>query len=214
MSADTRKRELEALEGRAARRNHDSGTVEPGPAMTVDQAKALLQREGLSKKEKRSGKEKSKRREKEKRSGKGARGKKEKRGKKKRRRRDGSDSEGSSSDDSSDSGSSDVHRRGNEKPRRWAAASFAKARDDGEKNAEWGSPPGPDARVEPASEDDYYLKNREFSVWLKHERSVYFTDLLAADARAAFKDFVKAWNARALPATFYKEGGVSASGRR
>jgi hypothetical protein len=74
--------------------------------------------------------------------------------------------------------------------------------------------PGPDASVEPVSEDDYYLKNREFSVWLKHERSVYFTDLLAADARAAFKDFVKAWNARALPATFYKEGGVSASGRR
>ena len=209
MSAGARERELEALEGRAARRNHDSGTVEPGPAMTVDQAKALLQREGLSKKSK----EKSKRK-KEKRSGKDARRRKEKRGKKKRRRRDGSDSEGSSSDDSSDSGSSDVHRRGNEKPRRWAAASFAKARDDGEKNAEWGSPPGPDARVEPASEDDYYLKNREFSVWLKHERSVYFTDLLAADARAAFKDFVKAWNARALPATFYKEGGVSASGRR
>ena len=51
-------------------------------------------------------------------------------------------------------------------------------------------------------------------MWLKHERSVYFTDLLAADARAAFKDFVKAWNARALPATFYQEGGVSASGRR
>ena len=78
MSAGARERELEALEGRAARRKHDSGTVEPGPAMTVDQAKALLQREGLSKKEKRSGKEKSKRREKEKRSGKGARGKKEK----------------------------------------------------------------------------------------------------------------------------------------
>ena len=209
MSTDARDRELEALEVRGARRKYDSGTVEPGPAMTVDQAKALLQREGLSKKSK----EKSKRK-KEKRSGKDARRRKEKRGKKKRRRRDGSDSEGSSSDDSSDSGSSDVHRRGNEKPRRWAAASFAKARDDGEKNAEWGSPPGPDARVEPASEDDYYLKNREFSVWLKHERSVYFTDLLAADARAAFKDFVKAWNARALPATFYKEGGVSASGRR
>ena len=71
MSADTRKRELEALEGSAARRNHDSGTVEPGPAMTVDQAKALLQREGLSKKSK----AKNKKRKKEKRSGKDARGK-------------------------------------------------------------------------------------------------------------------------------------------
>ena len=210
MSADTRKRELEALEGSAARRNHDSGTVEPGPAMTVDQAKALLQREGLSKKSK----AKNKKRKKEKRSGKDARGKKEKRGKKKRRRRDGSDSGDSSSDDSGDSVRSDDDRRGKKKPRRWNAASVAKAREAGEKNAEWGSPPGPDALVEPVSEDDYYLKNREFSVWLKHERSVYFTDLLAADARAAFKDFVKAWNARALPATFYQEGGVSASGRR
>ena len=209
MSTDARDRELEALEVRGARRQYDSGTVEPGPAMTVDQAKALLQREGLSKKSK----EKSKRK-KEKRSGKDARRRKEKRGKKKRRRRDGSDSEGSSSDDSSDSGSSDDDRRGKKKPRRWTAASFAKVREDGEKSAEWGSPPGPDVRVDPVSEDDYYLKNREFSVWLKHERSVYFTDLLAADARAAFKDFVKAWNARALPATFYKEGGVSASGRR
>ena len=195
MSADTRKRELEALEGRAARRNHDSGTVEPGPAMTVDQAKALLQREGLSTKSK------AKKRKKEKRSGKDARGKKEKRGKKKRRRRDGSDSGDSSSDDSGDSVRSDDDRRGKKKPRRWNAASVAKAREAGEKNAEWGSPPGPDALVEPVSEDDYYLKNREFSVWLKHERSVYFTDLLAADARA-------------LPATFYEEGGVSASGRR
>ena len=68
--------------------------------------------------------------------------------------------------------------------------------------------------VWPVSQADYYLKNREFSGWLKHERSVYFADRLAADARAAFKDFVKAWNARALPATFYQEGGVSASGRR
>ena len=210
MSADARTRALEAPEGSAARRNPASGTVEPGPSMTVDQAKALLQREGLSVKRK----EKGKRRKKEKRSGKDGRGKKEKRGKKKRRRRDGSDSEGSSSDDSSDSGSSDDDRRGKKKPRRWTAASFAKVREDGEKSAEWGSPPGPDVRVDPVSEDDYYLKNREFSVWLKHERSVYFTDLLAADARAAFKDFVKAWNARALPATFYKEGGVSASGRR
>ena len=208
MSADAR---LEAPEG-SARRNPASGTVEPGPSMTVDQAKALLQREGLSVKRK----EKGKRRKKEKRSGKDGRGKKEKRGKKKRRRRDGSDSGDSSSDDSSDSGSSDDDRRGRkkkQKSRRWNAASFADAREDGDGD-DWGPPPGPDARVEPVSEDDYYLKNREFSVWLKHERSVYFTDLLAADARAAFKDFVKAWNARALPATFYKEGGVSASGRR
>ena len=212
MSPDARTRALEAPEGSAARRTPASGTVEPGPSMTVDQAKALLQREGLSVKRK----EKGKRRKKEKRSGKDGRGKKEKRGKKKRRRRDGSDSGDSSSDDSSDSGSSDDDRRGRkkkEKPRRWNAASFADAREDGDGD-DWGPPPGPDARVEPVSEDDYYLKNREFSVWLKHERSVYFTDLLAADARAAFKDFVKAWNARALPATFYKEGGVSASGRR
>ena len=187
MSADTRKRELEALEGSAARRNHDSGTVEPGPAMTVDQAKALLQREGLSTKSK------AKKRKKEKRSGKDARGKKEKRGKKRRRRRDGSDSGDSSSDDSGDSVRSDDDRRGKKKPRRWNAASVAKAREAGEKNAEWGSPPGPDARVEPVSEDDYYLKNREFSVWLKHERSVYFTDLLAADARACESARDMAW---------------------
>ena len=214
MSADARTRALEAPEGSAARRNPASGTVEPGPSMTVDQAKALLQREGLSVKRKEKGK--SKKEKKEKRSRKDGRGKKEKRGKKKRRRRDGSHSGDSSSDDSSDSGSSDDDRRGRkkkQKSRRWNAASFADAREDGDGD-DWGPPPGPDARVEPVSEDDYYLKNREFSVWLKHERSVYFTDLLAADARAAFKDFVKAWNARALPATFYKEGGVSASGRR
>ena len=109
--------------------------------------------------------------------------------------------------------SSDDDRRG-KRSRGGGTRRRSRSAGDGEKNAEWGSPPGPDALVEPVSEDDYYLKNREFSVWLKHERSVYFTDLLAADARAAFKDFVKAWNARALPATFYEEGGVSASGRR
>ena len=111
MSPDARTRALEAPEGSAARRTPASGTVEPGPSMTVDQAKALLQREGLSVKRK----EKGKRRKKEKRSGKDGRGKKEKRGKKKRRRRDGSDSGDSSSDDSSDSGSSYDDRRGRKK---------------------------------------------------------------------------------------------------
>ena len=69
-------------------------------------------------------------------------------------------------------------------------------------------------RIEAISDDDYYLKNREFAAWLRRDRGAFFTDLRAEEARRAFATFVEEWNNRRLPAEFYEEGGIVASGRR
>ena len=73
---------------------------------------------------------------------------------------------------------------------------------------------GPDVAIETISDEDYYLKNREFAAWLKHDRGVYFTDLSAAEARTAFKSFIVEWSERQLPMKFYEEDGIVATGRR
>ncbi len=75
------------------------------------------------------------------------------------------------------------------------------------------APPGPHFPVVPISEEnDYFIKNHEFASWLKATRGVFFTQLLAADARAAFREFAAEWNARRLPRRLYE--GVQVTGRR
>ena len=58
------------------------------------------------------------------------------------------------------------------------------------------------------SKDDYFLKNNEFSTWLKEEKKVFFSDLSAESAREMFTDFVKAWNGHKLESRYY-DGIVS-----
>ena len=53
------------------------------------------------------------------------------------------------------------------------------------------------------SKDDYFLKNNEFSTWLKEEKKVFFSDLSAESAREMFTDFVKAWNGHKLESRYY-----------
>ena len=70
------------------------------------------------------------------------------------------------------------------------------------------------ASVPQLTDDDYFLRNHEFSSWLRSSRGVFFTDLSAAEARQLFGAFAAAWNARQLPGKFYVEGGITVTGRR
>ncbi|KAH7926830.1 hypothetical protein BV22DRAFT_1008149 [Leucogyrophana mollusca] len=60
-------------------------------------------------------------------------------------------------------------------------------------------PPG----VSLISESDYFLKNTEFRLWLKEEKSKYFDELSSDRARSYFRKFVKAWNRGKLPDSIY-----------
>ncbi len=178
------------------KRKIDADGPAPGPPMTVDQAKALLrERKHKDRKgEKISKKIKYKKERKDKH-------------KKKRRRKDDSSSDSSDSD-SSDSDSD----TGGGKQRRWMTKSDGR-RDGKKKKTDWGSPPDESTPIQPIAADDYYLRNKEFSVWLRHTHGLFFTDLLAADARARFTEFVKQWNERKLPKSFYDDE-IDVSGRR
>ncbi|KAM1004040.1 hypothetical protein ACFX13_004356 [Malus domestica] len=54
------------------------------------------------------------------------------------------------------------------------------------------------------STDDYFLKNNEFSTWLKEEKDVFFSDLSSESARQLFADFVKVWNKQKLESKYYE----------
>ncbi|KAI6015603.1 hypothetical protein EDC04DRAFT_572167 [Pisolithus marmoratus] len=64
--------------------------------------------------------------------------------------------------------------------------------------------------VSPISESDYFLKNSEFSIWLKDEKGKYFGELSGERARSYFKKFVKAWNRGKLPKSLYKRPRIAA----
>ncbi len=44
----------------------------------------------------------------------------------------------------------------------------------------------------------------QFSEWLRLQQRLLFNDLTSEQARSHFVEFVEAWNARALPARYYK----------
>jgi hypothetical protein len=66
--------------------------------------------------------------------------------------------------------------------------------------------------VERIGSDDYFLKNHEFSTWLKATHNKNFTDYLAEDARMLFEEFKEEWNAGRLKLKLYK--GVTVHGLR
>ncbi|KAL4068903.1 hypothetical protein V8B97DRAFT_768625 [Scleroderma yunnanense] len=57
------------------------------------------------------------------------------------------------------------------------------------------------------SESDYFLKNTEFTIWLKDEKGKYFNELSGDRARSYFRKFVKAWNRGGLPKSLYSNPG-------
>ncbi|KIO07141.1 hypothetical protein M404DRAFT_137623 [Pisolithus tinctorius Marx 270] len=59
--------------------------------------------------------------------------------------------------------------------------------------------------VSPISESDYFLKNSEFSIWLRDEKGKYFDELSGERARSYFRKFVKAWNRGRLPRSLYND---------
>ncbi|KAJ7541778.1 hypothetical protein O6H91_10G076000 [Diphasiastrum complanatum] len=65
----------------------------------------------------------------------------------------------------------------------------------------------PISHVENISDVDYYLKNNEFSMWLKEDRGVYFSDLSSDDTHRLFNEFVEVWNACRLSNKYYE--GIS-----
>ena len=53
------------------------------------------------------------------------------------------------------------------------------------------------------SDADYFLKNNEFSTWLKDEKDTFFSDLSSESARKLFAKFVKRWNDKKLDSKYY-----------
>ncbi|KAK9830029.1 hypothetical protein WJX72_009298 [[Myrmecia] bisecta] len=74
------------------------------------------------------------------------------------------------------------------------------------------TPLEPSASIATINEDDYFAKNPEFSTWLRDERGQFFNELSADETHALFKDYVKAWNSRKLPARHY--AGIVGSAMR
>ncbi|XP_073057561.1 style cell-cycle inhibitor 1-B [Primulina eburnea] len=58
------------------------------------------------------------------------------------------------------------------------------------------------------SNEDYFSKNNEFSMWLKKEKKKYFSDLSSDSARSLFSEFVAEWNNQELEPQYY-EGVVT-----
>ena len=174
-----------------------------GAGMSLEEAKAVLERAGVGKKDSKSSKKKEKKKSK-----KSKKEKKDGKKKDKKRKRD----RRSDSDSDSDTDSGRRWKSGVDSGKAPAKGKDKKSKKDSSSSA-WGPPPGPDFKPEPISEDDYFMKNHEFAAWLKHVHKTYFTDLLAEKARALFKDFVKSWNKSELPRSFYVDG-VTVTGRR
>ncbi|KAH9305281.1 hypothetical protein KI387_009685, partial [Taxus chinensis] len=61
------------------------------------------------------------------------------------------------------------------------------------------------------SEEDYFLKNNEFSTWLKKEQGMFFSNLSSEVARMLFLKFVSAWNSGELHNDYYE--GMSSAPR-
>eukprot|EP00898_Chlorokybus_atmophyticus_P001779 jgi/Chlat1/2601/Chrsp178S00153 len=70
----------------------------------------------------------------------------------------------------------------------------------------WGKPP-----EELITDDDYFVKNLEFSTWLKEYKQMFFTDLTSEQTHEHFRSFVNDWNRGKLPSKYY--AGMSSADR-
>lgn len=61
----------------------------------------------------------------------------------------------------------------------------------------------PPASYPNLTEDDYFTRNPEFSLWLRQQKDIYFNDLDTATARRLFTDFTSLWNKGLLSGRHY-----------
>ena len=57
--------------------------------------------------------------------------------------------------------------------------------------------------MQPISEADYFLRTKEFQLWLQEARKTFLDEIPAEEARSLFKKFVAKWNAKELPPKYY-----------
>lgn len=60
-----------------------------------------------------------------------------------------------------------------------------------------------DFPVKPISSEDYFVKNHEFSKWLKEQKGLTFNDMSSEETHSLFGEFLEAWNARLLSEDYY-----------
>lgn len=54
------------------------------------------------------------------------------------------------------------------------------------------------------TEEDFFIMNQEFRIWLIKKKKKKFEDLETKKARKLFKKFAKKWNKKKLNDIFYK----------
>ncbi|MCL7044733.1 hypothetical protein MKW94_019764 [Papaver nudicaule] len=64
---------------------------------------------------------------------------------------------------------------------------------------------------EELSKEDYFVRNNEFSTWLKEEKRIFFSSLSSEASHDLFLDFIKVWNKGKLEERYYK--GISTAPR-
>mmetsp|Transcript_36864 Transcript_36864/g.94261 ORF Transcript_36864/g.94261 Transcript_36864/m.94261 type:complete len:312 (-) Transcript_36864:429-1364(-) len=64
-------------------------------------------------------------------------------------------------------------------------------------------PVAADFPIKPISSEDYFLKNHEFSKWLKEQKGLTFNEMSSEETHALFGEFTGAWNGRTLSEEYY-----------
>ncbi len=52
--------------------------------------------------------------------------------------------------------------------------------------------------IQPLSQQDYFNKNVEFSLWIERTQKTHFSSLSSTEAREMFDKFVRRWNSARL----------------
>jgi hypothetical protein len=60
--------------------------------------------------------------------------------------------------------------------------------------------------------DDYFIRNQEFTTWLKDSERISFNNLSTEESHELFDKFVETWNNGKLPRRYY--AGLAATTRR
>jgi hypothetical protein len=67
-------------------------------------------------------------------------------------------------------------------------------------------------QFEAITADDYFIRNQEFTTWLRDSERISFNDLSTEESHELFDKFVETWNNGKLPGRYY--AGLAATTRR
>eukprot|EP00884_Botryococcus_braunii_P012028 jgi/Botrbrau1/20826/Bobra.0156s0051.1 len=87
--------------------------------------------------------------------------------------------------------------------RRYLQASLKDRSDVLDHETEQSHGPVPLQPREELTKADYFVKNPEFTTWIKEIHRLSFDDLTSDDAHSLFEDFIVEWNKGSLPAKYY-----------